>query len=96
MLERKTYGVQIHIQIVEQGLGIGEIQDAVKKQEKQEKMVMAGLMEKMIHEQKLEENQGTGLKLLREEHSMQHQGLKMDVCFGCLKISKEAGVAGAK
>lgn len=31
MLERKTYGVQIHIQIVEQGLGIGEIQDAVKK-----------------------------------------------------------------
>lgn len=40
-----------NIQIVEQGQGMEKIQDAVKNS-----MVMVGLMGKMRHEQKLEEN----------------------------------------
>lgn len=65
------------------------------------RMFVSGLLEKMKHEQNLEENWGIGPKSLggggrRGEHDMQHQGLKMEVCLICLKICKEACVVEAE
>lgn len=62
------------------------------------RMFVSGLLEKMKHEQNLEENWGIGPKSLGEEgeHDMQHQGLKMEVCLIWLKICKETCVIEAE
>lgn len=60
------------------------------------RMLVADLTGKMKHERRLEMNKGISSKLLGEKHSRQHQGLKMEVCLMCSKISKQPGVTGAE